>query len=379
MTELFNSTKFVKEKFLIANALLGMFLGTVSNTPAGYSASLTGTTPENNLVISNNQYLNKDQNLRLQNHGNDRYSPNQNTESIEGNCVRALPNTSVNVRSGPGTEHSIVASIRGNQFITLGEDNPINGWYKAVSHTGEEVWISAQYVQKLSCMEAIDTETPANQIRMPKTMVGNITVFNIDESPLSPEIISRLVRTLGERMGVSPDVSYNGRKMAIVFGTLENMFTLRPELRGVLRDMGRTDPKFSGGQAGGVFTPARVTIDGNLASSASGVGELYDVAFVVTDSSDLSAMSEVQLYNIMLERLIHEYVHALVRSSTHEDYNGGYTEDNLAVLEAQMVAFGTWGEEECEVFYEGYVEACKQYARALYGESTENSQSEVEQ
>lgn len=372
MIDLFNSTKFAKEKFLIANAVLGLFLGTATNSSEGYSTSLTGTTPENTLVVSNEQ----NQNLNLQNDGKDKYSID---ETIEGTCIRALPNTSVNVRSGPGTQYSIVASIRGNQFITLVEDNPINGWYKAVSHTGEEVWISAQYVQKLSCSDALDAEVPMNQIRMPMTLVDNVAVFNINESPFSPEIISGLVRTLGERLNVPSDVSHNGRKTAIVFGTLENMFTLNPEFRQILIDMGRTDPKFAGGQAGGVSIPARVTIDGNLASSASGVGELYDIAFIVIDSSDLASMNEDQLFMTMLKRLVHEYVHVLKKDSTHEEYNGGYTEDNLAVLEEEIAAFGTWGEAECQLLHESYVEGCKQYAMAIYGQNTEDSQSEVEQ
>ena len=84
----------------------------------------------------------------------------QNNESVEASGkVKVNTSSGLNVRKGPGTNHSIIGSLAGGSVVEVKEKS--GGWMRVVLPNGSTGWISGQYVS--STNESVSKpETPQN-------------------------------------------------------------------------------------------------------------------------------------------------------------------------------------------------------------------------
>ncbi|MEG2251118.1 MAG: SH3 domain-containing protein, partial [Bacilli bacterium] len=68
------------------------------------------------------------------------------TNAFASNQEGIVTATSLNVRSGPSTEHSVVFSVKKNDKVTILQSE--NGWYKISAANGKEGWASSEYISK---------------------------------------------------------------------------------------------------------------------------------------------------------------------------------------------------------------------------------------
>ena len=126
--------------------------------------------------------------------------------------------TSLNVRSGPGTNNTVLFTVKKNEIVEIKESS--NGWYKIKNSSGKEGWASSTYISKSG--NTSNSETTATSKKQTTT---NVNFRN--GAGTSYRIIATLpkgtkVETVSESNGWTK-VKYDGRLGYISSNYLEDI------------------------------------------------------------------------------------------------------------------------------------------------------------
>lgn len=91
------------------------------------------------------------------------------TSSAARTGILKTDGASLNLRSGPGTSYSKVASIPANAVLTITGET--NGWY-AVSYGGKDGYVSADYIKLVDSASAVSSDLAAQVIAYAKQFLG---------------------------------------------------------------------------------------------------------------------------------------------------------------------------------------------------------------
>ena len=115
--------------------------------------------------------------------------------------------TSLNVRSGAGTNYKVLFSVKKNEQVNITQTS--NGWYKIKTSTGKQGWASADYIK-------INSTSSSNQSTSSTTKVVNTNGLNMrNGAGTSYRVITVLnkgikVEVISESNGWSK-IKYDGR------------------------------------------------------------------------------------------------------------------------------------------------------------------------
>ncbi len=114
----------------------------------------------------------------------------EDEETTSGGGKSTVNATSLNVRSGPGTSHSIVGSLRkGDQVEIL---NIQNGWYE-VKYAQGKGWVAGRYVTKSEEKPSETPTTPSAPNTSTKRAKVTASILNVrDQGSLQGKIIGQL-------------------------------------------------------------------------------------------------------------------------------------------------------------------------------------------
>lgn len=126
--------------------------------------------------------------------------------------------TSLNVRSGPGTNNTVLFTVKKNETVEIKESS--NGWYKIKNSSGREGWASSTYISKYG-------NTSNNEIIINAQKKTTTRVNFRNGSGTSYRIIATLpkgtkVEVISESGGWTK-VKYDGRLGYIASNYLENI------------------------------------------------------------------------------------------------------------------------------------------------------------
>jgi uncharacterized protein YgiM (DUF1202 family) len=337
-----------KDKFLVAQLVLAMLMGVVTSSQSSEVEKASSQDIE--FSIDNFRYA----------------TPSELGKATH--CVIANPDITVNVRSGPGINYPAISSISGTKALPLDSELITEGWYKIMTADGTSAWASADYVQKMTCDEyAAVIESNQPFVQLPRVTIGDLSIFNIEATPFTPEIIKELMDLISVRAQSYEGAWDSHRPLAVAFGTEEQMFELLPNFKQQLRVMGSKDYRFASGTVPAATSEVTVTPEGLLVARQYRYGgETHTLIFIqVPENSEIPSFRLFQL-------LVHEGIHAKAGDIADHDWleeskEYDYTENNPAEREGNLAVIAADGADRCEVQEVISEEACIQYANILFG------------
>lgn len=83
-------------------------------------------------------------NQSIPNIEDEEYENNKDNQTNENNKIGIVTARTLNLRSGAGTNHSVISRLKRNESVNIIESN--NGWYKIKTSSGITGWSSSKYI-----------------------------------------------------------------------------------------------------------------------------------------------------------------------------------------------------------------------------------------
>lgn len=123
------------------------------------------------------------------------------------------PTTSLNMRSGPGTDHSVIAVLSPSQTVTT-TGNTSGGWYEVTTDSGQTGWASKTYLKATGSSASTDDSPSAPTASGSATTTSAVNVRSgpgTSYSVLTVAAKGTTLPTTGKTSGGWTEVIHNGQ------------------------------------------------------------------------------------------------------------------------------------------------------------------------
>lgn len=381
------------ERRTLSQRLRGAFNAIKDRLPSNfkYSVRLLAAIAALSPVLFNQDKVQAQDVQTFDEEGKYSYSIPETEGSVEGSlCVMIDPkNQTINLRSGPGTNFTILAAAGRSNVLVLKTVEKTDNWFNVYLSDGTEAWIRSDLTtEPMACEGGFQAAEEANERLLQKTRVdiGDISIFGLERSGMTAEMVNDLAEFVEYRAETVDRNHAPNEKIIVVYGSMDELHKIIPTLKYDLATISRNDPRFSSTTLGGIQSEVIITNGGTyLAPEGYGLeGEHVVMAYIVVGENDTPSLPATASVTV------HELMHAIGGSDTYHQYRNGeydYSVDNEAVREEGLMASAQIKHRVDGTLVQGYycqfastvtlVEGCNGYAAVLLAESERKAQEVI--